>query len=188
MQPNRITAIYNTMSRTIRNAPDQHKNNLKEELLKIAEEFNRGAKNLLKAEDLYDFWFFQKVGQLMKVEFYWMDASKQQRTRIELGLAQKYLNLIIKDWWCMSEEARIIDVFALHAPFDNGMWNALWKVGLGRFASLRNGGFYVNLSKMDYLQYQQTLVSKELKARLNIPEELNRIETEQVIWSRCIKG
>ena len=183
MQMVRITAIYNTLARTIRKATDAEKLRLKEEVLSIAVEFDTKFREILVNQASYDDWFFSKVDQLKTVGFNWQDARKTNRTHIELGLAQKFLNLMVKDWWCINWEAENVDVSVIHAPFDNIMWNAVWKAGYGRFDSLKAGGYSIHLSKEDYLAYQELLMNPEFKEKLEIPEKLNRMETEQWIWS-----
>jgi hypothetical protein len=184
MQMVRVTAIYNTMARTIRKATDEEKLRLKEEFLSIAVEFDNKFREILVNQVIYDDWFFSKVDQLKAVEFHWQDARKNNRTHIELGLAQKFLNLMVKDWWCINSEAENVDVSVIYAPFDNIVWNEVWKAGYGRFDSLKAGGYSIHLSKEDYLAYQELLMNPELKEKLGIPVKLNRLETEQWIWSK----
>lgn len=75
------------------------------------------------SQETYNSWFFSKVDQLKEIPFFWQDAKKINHTHNELGLAQKFINLMIKDWWCVSKNSEKADVTMIHAPFDNVMWN-----------------------------------------------------------------
>ena len=179
----RVNSIYKTMSRTIRNGSECHKNSLKNKLLKIAYEFDNKDKYLIKSQSDFDQWLFSKIEFLMEIEFDWIDASFNLRKNIELGLAQKFINLMLKDWWCIKSQTDVMNPVFLHAPFDNIIWSALIKRGLGKFPSLRKGGYYVNLSKKDYEEYQKILISEKLRTKINFSKELIRIEIEQYLWS-----
>jgi len=183
MNLNRVNSIYNTMSRTIRNGSECHKKSLKNVLLIIANEFDIKDKFLIKSQSQFDQWLSSKIEFLMEIEFDWVDASFNRRTNIELGLAQKFINLMLKDWWCIKSQTDTMNPAFLHAPFDNIIWSTLIKSGLGYFPSLNKGGYYVNLSKQDYENYQKILISDELKTKYNFSKELIRIEIEQYLWS-----
>jgi hypothetical protein len=120
--------------------------------------------------------------RLQSARFDWTDAGGSRRSQITFGLGQKFINLMLKDWWCVSPQAESLDYSVLHAPFDRVMWDKLWNLTRIDFPSLRQGGYYVYLSRHDYDRYQQHLLSAELRYALKIADPLTRIETEQSVW------
>lgn len=182
MQPHRVNAIYGTMKRTIRQSQDADKDRLKRQLLLIAHDFGANCRLVTKSQSDFDAWFDRQVHSLQSVPFAWTDAGMSRRSHITFGLAQKFINLMLKDWWCMSAEAEELNCSVLHAPFDRIMWDKLWALTRIDFPSLRQGGYYVYLSRSDYDRYQQHLLSAQLMKALNVEESLTRIEIEQMVW------
>ena len=95
----RINIVYNTMSRAVRDASDADKRLLFDSLLRIGDEFHSKAAALTQTQDAFDTWHRNNVLLLMGLPFDWTDGSRGRHTRLTLGLAQKYLNLMLKDWW-----------------------------------------------------------------------------------------
>jgi len=62
------------------------------------------------------------------------------------------------------------------------MWDKLWALTRIDFLSLKQGGYYVYLSRSDYDKYQQHLLSPQLWEKLGVKHPLKRIEVEQLVW------
>ena len=182
MQMHRVNAIYGTMKRTIRQSKDDDKTNLKQQLLATAHDFENNCHRITANQSNFDTWFDLQVQSLRSIPFQWTDARNIRRSQVTFGLAQKFLNLTLKDWWCMSPTSEKLDSAVLHAPFDNIMRNKLWAKTKVDFPSLKQGGYYVYLSRNDYDRYQQHLLSPQLWSELEITQPLKRIEVEQLIW------
>jgi hypothetical protein len=182
MQPHRVNAIYGTMKRTIRQPQEEDKANLKQQLLLVAHDFNAHYESITKNQASFDDWFDHQTVVLQSIPFRWMDAGYNQRSQITFGLTQKFLNLMLKDCWCMNTKSKAFDYSVLHAPFDRVMWDKLWALTRIDFPSLKQGGYYVYLSRGDYNRYQEHLLSQQLWEKLHIVEPLARIEVEQLVW------
>jgi len=182
MQLHRVNAIYGTMKRTIRKSQEEDKANLKLSILSAANDFETNCQQIVSSHEDFDMWFDYQVLRLQEVPFAWRDARNIGRSGITFGLAQKFLNLTLKDWWCVSQAAQKLDYSALHAPFDRIMRDRLWKLTRIDFPSLRQGGYYVYLSRSDYDRYQEHLLSAQLWGKLTVAQPLKRIEVEQLVW------
>ena len=196
----RINIVYNTMSRAVRDASDADKRLLFGSLLRIGDEFHNEAAALTQTQDAFDKWHSGNVLLLTGLPFDWTDGSHGRHTRLTLGLAQKYLNLMLKDWWGCGAHGDL-DYSVLHAPFDNVVWKVLWELH-PRFdcPSLKRGGAYKGISHWDsegeYRGYQAHLLSPALNQAVmrQLPNRLRqvgltqppttRIEMEQLVWSR----
>jgi len=150
--------------------------------LASAHDFGASCRQITKCQPEFDEWFGRQAEALQHVPFRWHDRRDDERSHITFGLTQKFLNLALKDWWCMSAEAEELDTSVLHAPFDRRMRDRLWALTRFYLPSLRQGGCYVYLSCDDYAGYQQHLLSAELRDVLKITQAMTRIETEQMIW------
>ena len=196
----RINIVYNTMSRAVRDASDADKRLLFDSLLSIADEFHNNAVTLTKTQNSFDTWHRSNVSLLIELSFAWTDGSRGRHNHLTYGLAQKYLNLMLKDWWGCGAYGNL-EYSVLHAPFDNVVWNVLW--GLRpRFdcPSLKRGSMYKGISHWDsheeYRNYQAHLLSpaltqaviREMQNRLRqvglTQPPTTRIEMEQLVWSR----
>ena len=186
MQSHRVDAIYGTMARTIRKGNAKHKQNLKQCLLDIAHVFETNCRQITASQASYDEWFYDHVMTVQAVEFDWEDAKGIKRNGITFGLTQKFLNLVIKDWWCMSQVANDLDCSVLHAPFDNVVSRQITVLVGKCFSSLKAGGYYVHLSRSDYDNYQQYLLDKQLQQILKLPSQITRIETEQKLFGLAL--
>jgi len=182
MQAHRVNAIYGTMKRTIRQTQEEDKLNLKRQILLSANDFEVNCRQITRSQDDFDSWFNSQLRILQDVPFGWTDAGNYRRSTITFGLAQKFLNLTLKDWWCMSAASEELNYGVLHAPFDRVMWDKLWALTRIDFLSLKQGGYYVYLSRSDYDKYQQHLLSPQLWEKLGVKHPLKRIEVEQLVW------
>jgi hypothetical protein len=182
MQPARLQAIYGTMQRTIRDASDQDKARLRQALAAIAGDFGARCRQLTGHQAYFDRWFDRQVTTLQRLPFRWRDAGGNDHAHLTFGLIQKFLNLMLKDWWCVSAEAEECNVSVLHAPFDRVVWNRLWTLTRFQLPSLNQGGYSVYLSRSDYDRYQQHLLSAPLQRLLSPGRPLIRLEAEQALW------
>lgn len=196
----RINIVYNTMSRAVRDASDADKRLLFDTLLRIGDEFRGSAATLTNTQNAFDLWHRGNVWLLTGLSFGWTDGSRGRHSHLTLGLAQKYLNLLLKDWWGCGAYGTL-DYSVLHAPFDNVVWKVLWELH-PRFdcPSLKRGVSYKGISHWDsdeeYRSYQAHLLSpalnqavmRQMQNRLRqvglTQPPPTRIEMEQLVWSR----
>lgn len=183
MDLHRLGAIYGTLARAIRGVGPRQKENLKEQLLDFADEFDRNCKCILSSQSSFDRWLDSQIATIQGTHFPWTDARWDRRTNIEFGTAQKFVNVMLKDWWCWCPEAEELDCSFLHAPFDNIVSIQLTGLTRIRFPSLRQGGYYVHLSRDDYDRYQEHLVSAELRKALGLDQPLTRVEIDTLLWA-----
>ena len=181
MQPHRINAIYGTMKRTIRQPQEDDKANLKRQLLLSAHDFDVNCDSITKSQASFNAWFDRQSKTLQSILFRWTDAGHNQRSQITFGLIQKFINLMLKDCWCINPKSKILDYSVLHAPFDRIVWDKLWALTRIDFPSLKQGGYYVYLSRSDYDRYQEHLLSQQLWDKLHVVEPMARIEVEQLV-------
>jgi hypothetical protein len=182
MQAYRVGAIYSTMQRAIRDSTERDKGALFKQLLDTAADFDRNWKALTASQEAFDAWFNHQIETFQSMQFRWTDARKMPRTNITFGLCQKFINLMLKDWWSLKSEQLGANCAVLHAPFDNVVWDKLSKLTRIHFPSLSQGGYYVHLSRADYDKYQAHLISLELARALGIPTGFHRIAVEQILW------
>ena len=196
----RINIVYNTISRAVHDASGINKRLLFDSLLRIGDEFHDNAVTLTTSQNTFDSWHRSNVLLLMGLSFDWTDGSHGRHTRLTLGLAQKYLNLMLKDWWGCGACGNL-DYSVLHAPFDNVVWKVLWELH-PRFdcPSLKHVSAYKGISHWDsdseYRSYQAHLLSpalsqavmRQMQNRLRqvglTQPPTTRIEMEQLVWSR----
>ena len=196
----RVGVVYNTMSRAIRNASEPAKRYLFDSLCAIGDEFQKNIPTIIRSQSTFDAWHADKIRDLKGISFNWTDGSGGRHTNLTLGLAQKFLNLMLKDWWATGACGNC-DYSVLHAPFDNVVWNVLWELR-PRFdcPSLKSGSTYKGISHWDsnleYRSYQAHLLSaalsqdvmRQMRSRLRQFETeqppATRIEMEQLLWQK----
>jgi hypothetical protein len=200
MKIERIKSIYRTMARAISDASNADKGDLFTLLLEIADEFQVDAPRLTKSQAIFEEWHEDAMRSLRTLPFSWRDRSGDSHRNMSLGLTQKFLNLMLKDWWG-SGACSVLDFSVLHAPFDNVIWNEICRLTPSfDLPSLKNGSSYRGISVWEdikeYNEYQRHLTSSNLRtavsaksqrqltsAGLSSPPE-TRTEIEQLLWHR----
>lgn len=182
IQPSRVRRIYNTMARPIKNVDYSEKENLLNVLLEFGNRYDDMCRDCTASQSIFNEWFAYEINNISSVPFHWTDKRDIHRSHITFGLAQKFLNLIIKDWWCKSEDASKVDCSVLHAPYDNKVRVKIRELIRVDFPSRKQGGFSVYLTHEDYDKYQKILTSPILMKSLSITRPLTRIEVEQMLW------
>jgi hypothetical protein len=96
------------------------------QLLEIAHDWDRQCRVVLQDQAGFDAWFFSQIGLICRVPFAWKQAPKKgvpdvKHQHLSFGAAQKFLNLVLKDWWARSEQAVELGALCghLHAPLDD---------------------------------------------------------------------
>ena len=121
------------MARGAHNVSSSEKQHLFGELLSIGNRFHHDAKDLTTNQNTFDTWHESQIQLLTQKPFSWTDGSKGKREKLTLGLAQKYLNLMLKDWWGTGVYGSL-DYSVLHVSFDGVVWDVLWKLHLASIA------------------------------------------------------
>jgi hypothetical protein len=182
-----MRAIYATMQRKISQSKEEQKEALFALLLNIVRDLDSTAKLILSTETAFNAWHREQIEKILAQHFPWVDARKQVRAYLTFGLAQKFLNLAIKDWWAQADNGRTASSQFLHAPFDNIVYRGVNRHVTLNLPSLQRGGYYVHLEEGDYEVYQATLNSATLRTRLGVDVACSRIEVEQIIWKNGLR-
>ena len=120
--------------------------------------------------------------------FAWSQAPKKGLPVVEhqhpsFGAAQKFLNLLLKDWWARSGQAAEIGALCrnLHAPLDDIVVRF---VSRARPALRVPSWVLYELDKQTYAMLQEVLneIPDELQVALGCGYKLARIEFEQLVW------
>jgi len=181
----RANSIYNTIARPIRKPSLLQKNALLNQLVQSANFFATNAQPLLQNQNTFDQWFFGECNALTRVPFSWQQAPKNglavSHQNITFGIAQKFLNLALKDWWASNKiQGGNFNYNFLYAPLDSIVADAVV-----RYANaIAIPAIYYNLTISQFQNYQVSLVNlgNQLSNALRFPQALNRIECEQLIW------
>lgn len=155
----------------------------------LAADFDSSCFSYLGSQATYDKWHSQWVHNLTQIPFSWNDKNGSSHHYLTLGIAQKLLNLSIKDWWALAPNAQQVNhgLECLHAPMDRVVYTAT-----SRFICPLNSligkygmkSYLYNVTCMDYLIYQQHLaqLAGGLSKALNLSKPLLRIEIDQLLW------
>src|SRR5208282_3413544 len=123
----RLDSIFATVSRTLQLTSSSGRDHgpLNQQLLEIASDWDSQCRVVLEDQANFNAWFFQQIELICRVPFAWRQAKKKgvavEHQRLSFGAAQKFLNLVLKDWWARSEQAAELGALCrhLHAPLDN---------------------------------------------------------------------
>jgi hypothetical protein len=181
----RLDSIYSTLQRTFRGERDR--NPLLQQLLAVAHDWDRQCPVVLKNQTGFDEWFFSQIELICGVDFAWNQAPKKgvviSHQHLSFGAAQKFLNLLLKDWWAKSEHAAELGALCgyLHAPLDDLVVSFISRA---RPALHVPSSVVYELDKPTYLRLQEVIIelSNELQAILRCRCKLTRIEFEQLVW------
>ena len=181
----RANSIYNTIARPIRKPNPAQKITLLNQLVQSASFFATNAQSLLQNQNSFDQWFFSECNALIRIPFSWQQAPKNgvatSHQNITLGIAQKLLNLALKDWWATNKiQGNNFNYNFLYAPLDSIVADAV-----SRYTTMTAiSAPYYNLTVFQFQNYQASLMTlgNRLSNALRLPQALNRIECEQLIW------
>jgi hypothetical protein len=186
MTSGRLDSIYSTLQRTFRGERDLSP--LIRQLLDIAHDWDGQCRVALEDQASFDVWFFSRIESICRVPFAWSQAPKKGIPVVEhqhpsFGTAQKFLNLILKDWWARSEQAAELGAPCrnLHAPLDDIVVSFVRRA---RPALRIPSSVVYELDELTYTRLQEVLneLSDELQAVLGCGYKLARIEFEQLVW------
>ena len=184
----RLSTLYRSVGRAIKVKDGQ--DDLLMTIKNIANEWDEKCKSDTKSQELFRQWFFQSVKSIISVDFLWESSNKTSKyfgSNPTFGMAQKFITLVIKDWWAISDDAEKSDCTVLYAPFDRIMGEAIKRYTNKEFDCLkpRQGGYLFGWDNRDeFMQYQQCLnsLSTSLQEKLALKTPLIRLELEQLIW------
>ncbi|MGA8154527.1 MAG: hypothetical protein WB952_26520 [Terriglobales bacterium] len=186
MTRTRLDKIYSTLQRTFRGERDRSP--LIRQLLDIAHDWDGQCWVALKDQASFDAWFFSQIESICRVPFAWSQAPKKGVPVVEhqhpsFDAAQKFLNLLLKDWWARSGQAAELGAQCsnLHAPLDDIV---LSFVSRARPALRVPSSVVYELDKQTYATLQEVLyeLPDELQMALGCGYKLVRIEFEQLVW------
>jgi hypothetical protein len=182
----RLDDIYSTLQRTFRGERDRGP--LIQKLLDIAHEWDGQCVAVLQEQASFDAWLFSQIEAICRVPFTWSQAPKKgvpviEHQELSFGAAQKFLNLLLKDWWARSEQAAKLGALCgnLHAPLDDVVVKF---VSRARPALTVPSSVVYELDKDTYIHLQGVIneLSGELQEALRCGCKLARIEFEQLVW------
>jgi hypothetical protein len=182
----RLDNIYSTLQRALRGERDRRP--LIQKLLEIAHEWDGQCPVVLQEQESFDAWFFSQVESICRVPFTWSQAPKKgvpviEHQQLSFGAAQKFLNLLLKDWWARSEQATQLGAMCdnLHAPHDDIVMEF---VSRARPTLSVPSSVVYELDKETYVRLQGVInqLSDELQHALRCGCKLARIEFEQLVW------
>lgn len=186
MTRRRIGRIYATIGRAIRKPNKEQKEQVLNELLQLGAHFDTQLALWSQSPEAFDNWHKTALDKLQSVPFEWCDSTGATQSNLTLGAAQKFLNLMLKDWWaCASSGSEGVVPF-LHAPLDKQVYDITSRFFTALPSLVDRKGFYRSyvyyLSANDYDQYQKQVEGmKEGWQRLGC-KALCRIESEQALW------
>jgi hypothetical protein len=181
----RLDEIYSTLQRTFRGERDRGP--LIHKLLDIAHEWDSQCIVVLQEQASFDAWLFSQIETICRVPFAWSQAPKKgvviEHQELSFGAAQKFLNLLLKDWWARSEQATKLGGLCsnLHAPLDDIVVKF---IGRARPVQAVPSSVVYELDKATYIRLQGVIneLSAELQHVLRCGCKLARIEFEQLVW------
>jgi hypothetical protein len=186
----RLDSIFATVKRTLHLTSSSERDHgpLNQQLLEIARDWDGQCRIVLQDQPSFDAWFFAQIELIMRVPFAWKQKPKKgvpdvKHQHLSFGAAQKFLNLVLKDWWARSEQADELGALCrhLHAPLDDIVVSFISRA---RPALRVPSSVFYRLDKPTYISLQESIneLSDELQAVLGCGHKLTRIEFEQLIW------
>lgn len=184
----RLNSIYHTLKRTLRSSGKRDRRPLIQQLLDIGHDWDVQYRVVLQDQASFDAWFFSQIESICRVPFAWKQAPKKgipivEHQHLSFGAAQKFLNLLLKDWWATSEQATELGVLCrnLHAPLDDIVVSF---VSRARPALRVPSSVVYELDKQTYARLQEVIneLSDELQVVLGCRYRLARVEFEQLVW------
>ena len=181
-----VDATYSSLQRAIRGEHDRKP--LIQKLLDTAHEWDRECLVVLPDQAAFDTWFFSQIELICQVPFAWSQAPKKdvavvKHQQLSFGAAQKFLNLLLKDWWALSKQATELGPLCgnLHAPLDDIVVKFISRA---RPALTVPSSVVYELDKETYIHLQEVIneLSDELQQVLRCGGKLARIEFEQLVW------
>lgn len=184
----RASRIYNTIGRAIRKPNAAHKTDILKMLLTIGDDLEVNYASISANQSCFDTWIMSQIASLRSVPFCWMDADGNTFSRLSFGAAQKFVNLLVKDWWAVSPHATAARSSVLHGVMDQIVYTSTSRY-CGVLPSLVNSkGLYrsyvYHLTADDYVTYlgHLDIVANRLQSGLHLPRAPHRIEIEQLLW------
>lgn len=188
--PARMKRIYATIARAIHGPNHVQKTALLNAIAIEVVNFDAGYPMHLATQAAYDAWHNAAIARITGLPFTWTDAAGGVHVTLSFGAAQKFLNLVLKDWWAIAPNginpATLVD--RLHGPLDQIVYACTSRFVAelpslhGPHGTLRSYVKY--LTPADYLAYQVHLnqVAIRLSAGLYLPRTPYKIEIEQLLW------
>ena len=186
MTARRLDSIYGTVQRVLRSPGDRRP--LLERLLATASEWGTRCSVVLQDQATFNAWLFQQFESLMDVPFAWKQAPRDGQDvahrHLSFGATQKFLNLVLKDWWARSGQATELAPLCrhLHAPLDDIVVSFV-----GRARPVPNGvprSVVSDLDRPRYASLQRAIdeLGDDLHVVLQCAYRPIRIEVEQLLW------
>jgi hypothetical protein len=157
-------------------------------LLSIAHEWDKKCFLILPDQGTFEAWLFSQIDSICQVPFAWSQAPKKNtpvvmHEQLSFGAAQKFLNLLLRDWWALSKQATQLQRVCgnLHAPLDAIVMSFVQRARPS--LSVPSSVAY-DLNKETYVRLQEAIdeLSNELQKDLRCGRKLTRIEFEQLVW------
>lgn len=185
----RLDSIFATVKRTLHLTSSSERDHgpLNQQLLEIARDWDGQCRIVLQGQPSFDAWFFAQIELICRVSFAWKQKPKKgvavEHQHLSFGAAQKFLNLVLKDWWARSEQATELGALCchLHAPLDDIVVSF---VSRARPAQRVPSSVVYRLDKPTYISLQEVIneLPDELQGVLGCGHKLTRIEFEQLVW------
>lgn len=183
------TNIYNQIARSIIPSSAACKGVIFNILEVELKQFDASFSILLASQSVFDAWHQQTISKITAPAFQWSTKKGKCYSTLTLGIAQKLLNLGLKDWWALAPNASHgrANLAYLHAPLDRVVCTATSRF-IGPLPSLKGKygmtSYLYNLTLADYLVYQSQLntLAGKLTSALALQKPLLRIEIDQLLW------
>jgi hypothetical protein len=184
----RAESIYETIQFAIKRPNQNQKELLLEKLVEAARNFHENKNSIMANESSFDKWFFEAVKKLRNIKFEWSQKRKQNSTQEKhehatFGVAQKLLNLVLKDWWAFQGDSiKTTESNFLHGPIDGVIQKAIYRFTLDK--KFKIDSVYYQLAPENYPLFQEELkrLGLNLQKSFDLSFAPNRIQTEQLIW------
>ena len=159
-----------------------------QKLLDTAQDWDRQCLVLLQDQTAFDAWLFSEIESICELPFAWSQKPKKDQAvvmheHLSFGAAQKFVNLLLKDWWALSKQAIELGPLCgnLHAPLDDIVVKFVKRA---RPTVAVPSSVVYELNKGMYLRLQEVIIelAGELHSDLGCSRKLNRIEFEQLVW------
>jgi len=184
----RVARIYNTIGRAIHKPNASQKADLLKMLLAIGYDLDANFLAITANQGCFAAWVMRQIASLQPLPFCLTDSAGNALSRLPFGAAQKFVNLIVKDWWAVSPHATAARSAVLHGMLDQIVYTATSRYCAVLPSLLNRKGvcrsYVYHLTAADYVTYQGHLdiVANRLSAGLHLPRTPHRIEIEQLLW------
>ena len=183
------TNIYNQVARSITPFSTASKKVIFNTLEAELKMFDASFSIFLASQSSFDTWHKQIIDNITSLAFPWKGRNKKSYSTLTLGIAQKLLNLGLKDWWALAPNSLHggANLAYLHAPLDRIVYTEVARFDeplpslKGKYGMV---SYLYNLTSFDYLAYQGQLniLASDLTTALALQKPMHRIEIDQLLW------